>query len=137
MSLLSLLWLFYPALLLGAVAIGLPAEAGGRVALFPPVLVNVGLLWSFARTLRPGQMPMVERFARRIDGNLSPARARHCRAVTRVWCGFFVGNALVTTAFALAAPVAWWAFYTGVLSYVAIALLFAAEYVVRRIRFPR
>jgi uncharacterized membrane protein len=58
------IWVFYPLLLLGAVAIGMPADAGGRVALFPPVFVNLGLLWGFGRTLRTGRMPMVERFVR-------------------------------------------------------------------------
>jgi len=128
-------WVLYPLLLLGAVAIGMPADAGGRAALFPPVFVNLGLLWGFGRTLRAGRMPMVERFARRIDGELVPERVPYCRAVTRVWCGFFVVNAFVAAGLAIAAPVTWWALYTGVLAYVAMAALFVVEYAVRRIRF--
>ena len=130
------IWAFYPLLLLGAVAIGMPAEGGGRAALFPPVFVSLGLLWSFGRTLRAGRMPMVERFARRIDGELAPERIPYCRAVTRVWCGFFIVNAGIAAGLAIAAPVTWWALYTGVLSYVAMAVLFAGEYAVRRFRFP-
>jgi uncharacterized membrane protein len=134
---LALLPLGYCVVVVVALAAHPRPGAAGRAALLPPVLVSLALLWSFGRSLAPGRMPMIERFARRIDGDLSPARVAHCRGVTRVWCAFFASNAAVTTALALAAPVSWWALWTGALTYVAIGALLGGEYLLRRRRFPR
>jgi len=131
------LWALYPLVVLGAFAVGVRVEAGGRVALLPPALVSAGLLATFARSLGRGRTPIIAAIARRSHGGrLSPERAAYCRTVTRVWCAFFAANALVAAALAFEAPVRWWALYTGILSYVAVAALFAAEYLVRRHRFP-
>jgi uncharacterized membrane protein len=78
---------------------------------------------------------MVERFARLQDPELGPAQVVYCRSVTKVWCGFFVLNGALSATLALWAPLSVWALYTGLLSYVLIGLLGAAEYVVRKFRF--
>jgi uncharacterized membrane protein len=89
----------------------------------------------FAASLRT--MPIAERFARAQRGDLPPSQVDYCRAVTVVWCAFFVVNGGITAALALWAPLAWWTFYTGVASYMLVALLVAAEYLVRKARFRR
>lgn len=99
-----------------------------------PVLINAGMLALFASSLR-GPMSMVESFARRQDPDLTPEKVEYCRTVTIVWCGFFVLNIAVTLVLAWAAPVEWWAVYTGVLAYIAMGALFAGEYIVRKARF--
>jgi uncharacterized membrane protein len=119
--------------ILGAVVAGVTAE--GRVLLAVPVLVNLGLLATFAATLRPERMPMIERFARLQEAQLSVAQQAHCRQVTWVWCGFFVANAIVSGLLAVLAPMSWWAAWCGGLAYGCIGLLFAGEWVVRRRRF--
>jgi uncharacterized membrane protein len=99
-----------------------------------PVLINVSLLVSFAVTLRT-DMPMIERFARMQTKTLSEPQRKHCRTWTWVWCGFFLANG-ATTALLAAYASAWaWTFYTGLLAYGAMGLLFSIEYVVRKIRF--
>jgi uncharacterized membrane protein len=106
-----------------------------RILFAWPVIVSVALLVAFGSSLRG--VPVVERFARLQEASLNPAEVRYCRTVTWVWCGFFALNAVVATTLALAASRETWALYCGVLAYVAIGGLLAAEYVVRKVRFGR
>ena len=104
-----------------------------RFMLALPVLINLTLLAGFARSL--GGTPMIERFARLRQPQLSPGQVRHCRQVTLVWCGFFALNAAVTACLAWFASVSAWAIYTGGVAYGLIGLLGTAEYIVRKYRF--
>jgi uncharacterized membrane protein len=104
-----------------------------RLALIWPVLVNLTFLWSFATSLRG--TPIVERFARLQDPALTPEKIAYCRAVTKVWCGFFVINAAVIGGLALARDLRWWTLYAGVISYVLIGVLFTVELIVRHAKF--
>lgn len=103
--------------------------------LLVPVIVNLGLLATFAASLRPGKQPMVERFARLREPELTPAKVDYCRAVTRVWIGFFAVNAAISGALGLWAPLEWWTLWCGALAYACIGLVFAIEIAVRRRRF--
>lgn len=101
-----------------------------------PVLISGFLGGTFAATLvRPP--PMIERYARMVQSDLSPAEVRHCRAVTWVWLGFFVVNGGVAEWLALRGDPAAWALYSGGIAYGLMGLLFAGEYVVRKARFGR
>jgi uncharacterized membrane protein len=104
-----------------------------RLALIWPVLVNLTFLWSFGTSLRG--TPIVERFARLQDPALTPEKIAYCRTVTKVWCGFFVINAAVIGALALARDLRWWTLYAGVISYVLIGALFTVELIVRHAKF--
>jgi len=104
-----------------------------RFVLGMPVLINALLLVQFAGSLRG--TPLVERFARMQQPSLTDAQVRYCRSVTKVWCAFFVGNASISAALALRAPLASWALYTGVIAYVLIGVVATVEYVVRKARF--
>ena len=106
-----------------------------RLLLAMPVLVNVTLLVGFGTSLLGDRMPVVERFARMADENLSPQRALYCRRVTKVWCLFFLINAAVSLWLALYAPLAVWGLYTGGIAYLLMGALFAGEYAIRKIRF--
>ena len=106
-----------------------------RLFLALPVVTNLALLAHFATSLKT--IPVAERFARAQQDELSLAQVAYCRAVTIVWCVFFVVNGSVTAALALCAPLGWWALYAGGLSYIALGSLTAAEYIVRRARFRK
>ena len=123
---------------LGVVALVLIALATGdaRFILVMPVLVNAVLFITFARTLA-GDVSMIERYAQLMEPNLSPPERAHCRQVTQVWCGFFILNGAAAGGLAVFAPTAWWALYTGLLSYGLMGALFVAEFIVRKARFRR
>jgi len=121
-----------PTVLLSVVAGALDRQ---WALLLVPVLVNLGLLTTFAASLRPGAVPMVERFARLREPELPEGGPLYCRAVTKVWIGFFVVNAAISAALALWAPLSWWTLWCGGLAYGCIGLVFAIEMAVRRWRF--
>jgi uncharacterized membrane protein len=125
--------------LVPTIAAGVLAGITGQrwALLAAPVLVNVGLLVTFAATLRPGATPMIERFARLQDPELTPPKQAHCRQVTWTWIGFFAVNAVASAALAAFAPIEWWATWCGGLAYLCIGALMAGEWVVRWWRFGR
>lgn len=107
-----------------------------RFILAYPSLVNLVLLAQFGWTLRAGP-PMVERLARLQVDDLSPAELVYCRAVTGVWCAFFLANGLASASLAVWSTRSVWALYCGLIAYVLMGLLFATEYVIRKARFGR
>ncbi len=123
-----------PLTILAVILLGVVLD-DARYVLAMPVLVNVVLLVTFGATLGAGATPMIERFARMQDPELGPDKQAHCRQFTWVWCGFFVVNGATAAALALAAPLAWWATYTGLVAYFLMGALFGVEYVVRKARF--
>ena len=78
---------------------------------------------------------MIERFARIIEGEMPDFTLPYCRKVTWVWCVFFAANSLAIVLLALAAPLAWWALFTGLVSYLLMGALFSGEFLVRKLWF--
>ncbi len=132
----GLLVLLFPVLFIAGLALlgGWVSEA--RLLLLFPVVMNLGFLMNFGQSLWLPP-PIVERFARLIDPELSPAEVQYCRRVTQAWCVFFALNAATTALLAWFAPLAWWAAYSGFIAYVLVGLLMAAEYLVRKRRFQK
>jgi uncharacterized membrane protein len=124
-----------PLALIVLVGVG-AALAEPRFYMVLPALVNLTLLANFAASLR-GPVSLVERYARLQDPDLPEGGPAYCRKVTIAWCWFFVVNAAVCAGLAVAAPVAWWALYTGVLAYILIGLGFTIEFLVRKRVFQR
>ncbi len=117
------------------VLIGIAVATGNRtVLLFLPVAVNLFLFGAFSLSLRNGP-PMIERFARMVEDDLPDFTIPYCRKVTIGWCVFLAANALFMVVLAIAAPVSWWAVYTGLISYLVIGALLAGEFVLRKIWF--
>jgi len=110
------------------------ASGERRLLLLLPVVVSLYLLVTFAASLRRGP-PMIERFARLVEDDLPDFTKPYCRAITWAWCGFLAANALVAGALAVAAPLAWWTLYTGLLFYLLMGLLLGAEFVLRKLWF--
>ena len=95
-----------------------------------PVLVSLLFFMVFFISLyRPP--PIVERIARRIHTNLSPAAIQYTRTVNKVWCTFFFLNAICSY-FSLQISEQWWLLYNGFISYCFMGVLFTSEYVVRQ-----
>lgn len=95
-----------------------------------PVLVSVaGGVW-FAWTLTTSR-PAAARLAALAGMAVPTERDGYLRVVTAIWVGFFALNATVSSWTAIAASPAVWSLYNGVLSYLAMGVLFLGEYLVR------
>ncbi len=123
-----------PIAILVLITLGIVTD-DARFMLALPVLINAVLLVTFGQTLRAGEVPMIERFARLQEPKLSDAQAAHCRRWTARWCAFFVVNGAIAAGLALLAPLEWWTAYTGLIAYGLMGLLFAGERIERRVRF--
>lgn len=121
-----------PLLIAGIVVISLVLD-NTRVLLAVPTLIALTLLLTFARSLRG--TPMVEQYARLFQPDLHAAEIRHCRQATWVWCSFFAVNGSISALLACRRDPTAWALFTGVGSYISMALLFAGEYGLRVARF--
>ncbi|TYO75191.1 hypothetical protein DQ397_002712 [Pseudomonas sp. CK-NBRI-02] len=95
-----------------------------------PVLVNAFMLALFASSLKYGP-PVVERMARLREPDLPPAAVAYTQRVTQVWSLFFVINGVIAAGLTLWAPLTWWTLYNGLIAYLAMGVLFAAEWLTR------
>jgi uncharacterized membrane protein len=88
---------------------------------------------AFLRSLK--STPLIEHFARMVKSDLSGPEQEHCRRWTAIW-GYYL---LVLAAFGLVlakyASLAVWTIYVGIVTYVLVGVLFAVEYVVRKLQF--
>jgi uncharacterized membrane protein len=100
-----------------------------------PVVISLVMLAVFGVTLRRGAMPMIERFARLQDPELTADKQQWCRLWTWIWCSFFVVNASAAGVLAALAPMAWWVAWTTTISYALMGVLFGGEWLLRRRRF--
>lgn len=125
----------WPLLALALLALSMLVNSV-RSLLLVPLCINGALLLTFGPTLFE-ERPLIERFARLQDPDLTPPEQRWCRTWTAIWTGFFAINMLLAGAFALRRSMEWWTLYNGLISYVVMGLLFATEYVVRKWRFQR
>jgi acyl-coenzyme A synthetase/AMP-(fatty) acid ligase len=101
------------------------------------VLVTGTLLIAFGMTLF-APPNMIFRFAtlqdKTIKGSLAEKRVeRYCRKVTIVWCVFFVLNGAMAAYTVFFSSDRFWSIYNGGISYILIGIVFAGEFIVRKI----
>jgi uncharacterized membrane protein len=127
----------WASLTLAAVASAWPGQQDAALyALYlPPVFLPLALLVWWAPTLRSGRTPFVTRIATAISGSLPPAYSAYTRAVTWLWVWTFAVLALAAAGFALWAEPEAWSLLTNFLNPLLIGLVFAGEYIYRRLRF--
>ncbi|GAB2505789.1 COG4648 family protein [Lysobacter humi (ex Lee et al. 2017)] len=125
--------------------------------LLPPVLVTALLAWWFARTLRPGSIPLIQRVVAGLEGRpaeqLTPEIRRYTRRLTRFWSLLLVGLSIANLLLgvfavpdgllarlghppAIAVPQLWWSWFANLLNYGIVGGVFIAEYFVRMRLFP-
>lgn len=151
-----LAWLALPPVLLAVYALA-RADAATLPLYLPPIAVNAGLGWLFGRTLRAGQVPLIERLVRAMhapDETLDPAIAPYARRLTLAWTLLFVVLGSVNLALAACAmpggllasvgieppyPVAreTWSAFANLWNYLLVAAFFLLEYAWRLRRFPQ
>lgn len=139
---------------------GLALHARARYTLLalylPPVLMYLLTAWLFARTLGPGDRPLITRLVWHLHGQpaeLAPALVNYTRRLTRLWAITLTLIASLNTALALLAspdgvlellgvhnplPIAQgiWSLVANFLSFGLVVALFTLEYGYRRRRFP-
>lgn len=94
-----------------------------------PVFMNLAFASLFGFSLLG--KPLVQSIAERLKGALPPQGVAYARKATIAWFVFL--SCLSAISFAtLFAPLEVWTIFNGMLSYILIALMFAAEYLVRR-----
>lgn len=124
------------ALLTLAAGAGLSPLLPSLLLFAPPVALNVTLCAVFACTLREGSEAMVSRFARIEHGSaLPPDLVSYTRFLTGLWAVFFAVMAMISSGLALWGSVGAWSLFTNVLNYLLVVVLFALEYLYRRLRF--
>ena len=96
-----------------------------------PVVVNLVMLAVFGGSLWTA-MPLVERLARLREPNLPPEGVRYTSKVTLVWCGFFVGNGTMALFTVLHGDMHLWTLWNGMVAYILMGMLMAAEWLVRQ-----
>ena len=104
---------------------------------FYPVCISGIFLALFGYTLF-SPPSMVFRFATLMDKSIpgSPAEkpvAAYCFRVTVIWCCFFVANGTFSLVTVFSGSDLLWSVYNGGVSYLLMGLLFAGEYIVRKI----
>ncbi len=99
--------------------------------LFSPVAMNAGLLLVFGHSLI-SPPSVIEQIARVMEPDLPDSAIPYTRAVTGVWCGFFVVNGAIALYTALYSSLAVWTLYNGLIAYLLMGTLFVIEYLVRR-----
>jgi uncharacterized membrane protein len=103
-------------------------------------LQNVGmqliLFMTFGRTLIAGRQPLCTRFAEAVHAPLTPEHEIYARQVTVAWTLFFAAMALASTLLFFLAPLTTWSVFSNFLTLPLVALMFIAEYWVRRWMLP-
>ncbi|MZR32220.1 hypothetical protein [Sneathiella litorea] len=96
-----------------------------------PVLISLSFagVFGFSLIYPP---TIIERFARRMEGELDARAIVYTRHVTVAWIVFFLLNAAVSLWTALYAHLAIWTLYNGFISYLLIGLMFGGEFVLRQ-----
>jgi uncharacterized membrane protein len=103
----------------------------------PPVIIDLALAIWFGRTLASGEEPMISWFARLVRGTeLPPDLARYTRWSTVMWTAFFVSIAVAAATLAVLATPQTWSLFANGIDYLLVGVLFVAEYVFRRLRYP-
>jgi uncharacterized membrane protein len=101
----------------------------------PPIALNAGLCWLFGRTLAPGRLPLISRYAVMEQGALTEELAAYTRKLTWLWTLLFAGAALASLALAVSGNRDAWSLFTNLVNYLLVAALFLGEFVYRRVRF--
>lgn len=95
-----------------------------------PPLVLLWLAVFFGRTLRPGQVPLIERIARQGTPEMPQALCRYTRRLTAVWCAYFV----LAAAFSVGSPLGFGRL--NLLVWGGTIVLFVGERMIRPWLFP-
>jgi len=122
----GVLWFAWPAL----------ERHFGLVYWLQNMAMQLILFMTFARTLMAGRQPLCTRFAEAMHAPLTPRHQIYTRQVTLAWSLFFAAMTLASTLLFFLAPLPTWSIFANFLTLPLVALMFIAEYGVRRYVLP-
>ena len=93
--------------------------------------VHLFLAVGFGSTLRAGQTSLITTMAARVHQHFTPAMALYTRKVTLAWTLYFIAMAAVSIALFRFASFEAWARFANLLTPLAVAAMFGAEYLLR------
>lgn len=99
--------------------------------------VQLLLLFTFARTLMPGQQPLCTQFATIVHGSLSPAHTIYARKVTVAWTLFFAAILLISNWLFFFYPTSVWSIFVNFMYLPLVTIMFVVEYMVRKWALPK
>lgn len=108
----------------------------GLVYWLQDVGLQLLLFVTFGRTLIGGRQPICTRFAEAVHTPLTPKHEIYGRQVTIAWTLFFAAMAVASTLLFFLAPLVTWSVFANFLTLPLVALMFIAEYWVRRWVLP-
>lgn len=130
------LYAWLAILAVAAILYGCAVTGWARFLMYlPPILLPSAALWVFARSLRPGETPLVTRIATQIRGPLPDELLRYTRAVTQFWVVLLAPMALGSALLAVFATPEFWSLMTNIVQYLLLGAAFLLEYAYRRRRF--
>ena len=103
---------------------------GGFLAYLYPVLVSLAFLAFFAFSLK--NEAVITKIARLKEPDLDEKGVNYTRNLTKIWCAFFVFNAVLSLALALIDDKLYWSVYSGAVSYALMGTLFFGEILFRK-----
>ncbi len=132
------LWAWLGFAVFAAISSSLVLSGHGLRVLYLPSIAMPGLvLLGFARSLLPKELPLITRIAQAMHhGPLSPEQRAYTRNVTWLWVGTTALLLLVTLSLIAWGSLQEWSVFSNFVSYGVLAMVFVAEYVYRRRRFP-
>lgn len=110
--------------------------SGSNLALrLAPFAVSLTFIALFGGSLRRGETPIIERFARLMKPELPPDHVAYCRKLTKIWVAVLAGNSCLVLGSAFVSSDTLWAILVGPVSYSLLGLMFTVEYPYRKWRF--
>ena len=93
--------------------------------------IHLFLAVLFGSTLRAGRQPLVTTLAERVHRVFTPDMVLYTRKVTLAWTLYFIAMAALSLLLYAFAPFEAWALFANLLTPLAMAAMFGAEYVLR------
>ncbi|GMR20137.1 MAG: hypothetical protein BMS9Abin36_0732 [Gammaproteobacteria bacterium] len=98
-----------------------------------PIIINSLIFLIFISSLFGNSGSLIGRFAKIIKPDASNEIMEYCRWVTWAWALFFLVMAVLSWFLSAYASIEAWSWFTNVLTYILVGLMFIVEYIVRKI----
>jgi len=103
----------------------------------PPILIPGALMIVFLQSWQEGNIPLITKFAMKMEGDISDDRKLYTRRVTQVWTLVFALMVFEAIGLAIWTSLEVWSWFTHVGNYVVIFLVLIVEFIYRQYHFKK